>query len=384
MKKVIGYTVGAVVAAGIGFLVRGLMPAGGAPAGMAARYGNMPPPAVKVQTAQLQNTAPIKEYIAQVQPIRAVQLKSQISGTIAQVHFTEGSMVTKGDLLFTIEPAEYEARVAQARAALTSAQADQTRADKFLKMYQTADARSISQSAMDEAEANALDAQASVLQAESDLKLAEINLSYTQIRAPISGKIGQALITEGNYVSPGNGTLAEIVQLDPIRVVFSLPDADYLNLVQRFGVEERNVGIAKVVLPNGTELETHGARDFESNMMNEGTGTIAVHLRFSNPQQLLVPNGYVSVRFQRNDTDQKIMLPQSAILRDANGAYVWTLNEENVAAQARIITGEMSGINCVIESGLEPGQTVVVSGIQKVRPGSPVQVIPTAITTDTK
>jgi RND family efflux transporter MFP subunit len=360
----------------VGFLVKGMLPSGPPPGMGMPGMGAMPPPAVRVIEVALENTAPLSEYIARVEPIREVQLNAQVSGMIEQVHFTEGVQVKEGDLLFTIAPAEYEARVAQARAMLARAEATQDQADKYMKMLESADKRSVSQSGLDSAEANVAEAKAAVMQAQADLKLATINLDYTQIHAPISGRIGRALITKGNYVTPGDSTLAEIIQLDPVRVVFAMPDSEYLTLVEELGVEERSVGTARVRLPNGSVLPQTGARDFEDNRMNAGTGTIAVHLRFPNPDQLLVPDGYVSVMFRRHSGEERVVLPQAAIMRDGDGPFVWTVNAENVALQSRIILGAMRGQDRVVESGLEPGQQVVVSGLQKVRPGAPVALLP--------
>jgi len=381
MKRTVGTIVMIALAIAVGFFLRDYLPSGGPPPGQGAPGGAAPPPpAVRVQIASLQNTEPQIEYVARVEPIREVMLKAQVSGILGEVHFTEGEMVDQGDLLFTIDPAEYEALVAQARAQLLRAEASAERAEKYLEMLKAADSRSISRSDMDMAEANASETAAAVQQAKADLDAAEIKLGYTKIHAPISGQIGKALVTKGNYVSPGSDTLAHLVQLDPIRVVFAMPDTEYLTLAEELGVDEQRVGIARLRLPNGTVLPQKGLRDFEDNRMNVGTGTIDVHVRFENKKQLLVPDGYVSLLFRRftDEKSRKIVLPQSALLMDADGFYVWTVDEKGTAVQTRIVPGAMIGQDRVIESGLEEGQRVVVSGIQKVRPGAPVSVVSSA------
>ena len=378
MKRTVGTIVMIALAIAVGFFLRDYLPSGGPPPGQGAPGGAAPPPpAVRVQIASLQNTEPQIEYVARVEPIREVMLKAQVSGILGEVHFTEGEMVDQGDLLFTIDPAEYEALVAQARAQLLRAEASAERAEKYLEMLKAADSRSISRSDMDMAEANASETAAAVQQAKADLDAAEIKLGYTKIHAPISGQIGKALVTKGNYVSPGSDTLAHLVQLDPIRVVFAMPDTEYLTLAEELGVDEQRVGIARLRLPNGTVLPQKGLRDFEDNRMNVGTGTIDVHVRFENKKQLLVPDGYVSLLFRRftDEKSRKIVLPQSALLMDADGFYVWTVDEKGTAVQTRIVPRAMIGQDRVIESGLEEGQRVVVSGIQKVRPGAPVSVV---------
>ena len=366
------------IGAVVGFFVKGMLPSGPPPGmGMPGMgMGAMPPPAVRVLETALQDASPMSEYIAKVEPIREVKLNAQVSGTITEVHFTEGERVAEGDLLFTIDPAEYEARVAQANAMLARTEATQDQADKYMKMVESADKRSVSQSILDTATASLAETKAAVMQAKADLKLAEIDLSYTQIHSPIAGRIGKALTTKGNYVTPGGSRLAEIIQVDPIRVVFAMPDSEYLTLVEELGEAERNVGSAHVRLPNGSILPQRGARDFEDNRMDPGTGTIAVHLRFANTNHLLVPDGYVSVMFRRHSADKKVVLPQSAILMDGDGPFVWTVDEANVAAQTRVTLGAMHGQDQVVETGIVPGQRVVVTGLQKVRPGAPVALLP--------
>ena len=185
---------------------------------------------VTVETAQVTLKAinPPQSFMGHVEPIQDVDLRAQIDGTIDAVAFQEGAMVKEGDLLYRIDPRVYEARVAQAKAALAEAEARSENANRYYERISKVDKRSVTEAEVDQAYADKLEAQAAIEQCKADLKSAEINLGYCEIRAPISGRIGQSLLKKGDYVSPSLGTLARIVQMDPVRVVFSVPDRAYL------------------------------------------------------------------------------------------------------------------------------------------------------------
>ncbi|MBK1792798.1 efflux RND transporter periplasmic adaptor subunit [Persicirhabdus sediminis] len=362
------------IGGGAGYAIRTLTTDSAPAAPPAAAAGQAAPtaPSVKVLKVEKVLTSPVKEYIAQVHPMESVRLIPQVSGIISAVHFAEGELVEEGELLFSIQPAEYEAQVAQSKAAVARAEATLVRMQKSLSMYTNVDKRSISQYDLDAAEASVAEAEAGVLQAKADLQLAELNLGYTEIKSPITGKIGKTAATVGNYVARGGQALAEIVQVDPIRVVFSMPDSEYLSLMEVLGKSKKAINSAQVKLPNGSLLAELGARDFEDNQMAEGTGSIAVHLRFANEKGLLIPNGLVSVLVRKNLDTKGIMLPQSAVMIDVRGAFVWVLGEGNIAEQKRIELGAMVETRRIVKSGLDEGDVVIVGGLQKVRPGAAV------------
>lgn len=200
--------------AGIGLSGCAKKTAGGPPADS---RGAMPPPMVKTVETHLEPANPATEYIAHVEPIQQVKLTAQVEGTIEEVHFKEGSRVKEGDLLFTINPGSYEAVVAQRKAEREQAKASVDRSEKYLNMLSAADNRSVSKSDRDTAETNVAADRAMLHKAEAALRLAEIDLGYTRITSPIDGRIGRALITRGNLVSPSAGPLATVIQIDPIR-----------------------------------------------------------------------------------------------------------------------------------------------------------------------
>ncbi|MDF7809266.1 efflux RND transporter periplasmic adaptor subunit [Pontiellaceae bacterium B12219] len=371
MKKV-GSVIAVVIAVGIGFFVRGLMPSGSAPAGAAGQRPTMPPPAVKVIETTLEAASPVAEYIAHVEPIQQVNLMAQVEGVIEEVHFKEGSRVKQGDLLFTLDPAPYAANVAQRKAELEQANASLARAVKYLAMLNAADNRSVSKSDLDAAEANTAEGRAMVHKAEAALQQAEIDLSYTRITSPIDGRIGRALITRGNLVSPASGSLATVIQIDPVRVVFAMPDAEYLDAFIRYSTDTNYEPKINVRLGNGEMLAEQGEIDFDDNQMNPATGTIAIRMRFPNPQRLLVANNFVTVLVQDGHAPRKVLVPSESVMHDADGTYVWCVNEDNTVEQVYVETGEVIGTRQIIESGLESGRRVMFAGMQKVRPGMTV------------
>ena len=374
MKKILG-GIAAIVSVAVVFAVVEFMPATREATGTPVPQ-QPPPPQVSVMVTEKRQVFPTKEYIARVEPISQVELQAQVSGYIEKVHFEEGSVVKQGDLLFTIDPAQYRATVEQREAELASSRATLSRTKKYLAMVKAADNRSVSQSDMDKAESDLLEAKARVKQAKAALKLAAIDLGHTRVTSPISGRIGRALVTRGNYVSPSSSTLTRIIQWDPVRVVFSMPDSAYLAMVSKKeqGMDERVD--ARIQLSDGTLLGRLGTSDFADNQMNPNTGTMALRLRFSNTDDRLVPNAYVKVVLQEQGREETVLLPQAAILPDRDGAYVWTLDTEGRATRTPVTPGETLGVNRIIESGLEPGQQVIVSGTQKVGNGMEVRPFP--------
>ncbi len=376
-----GWIVGMVVAALIGFFIRGVLPSGGgAPAAGAAGWGNMPPPVVKVTETKLETASPVVEYIAHVEPVQQVMLQAQVEGVIDAVHFQEGARVQQGDLLFTIDPAPFKARVEQRKAELEQSNAMLDRSKKYLAMLNAAkeaEGRSVSRSDLDAAEAAVAENQAMVDNAGAALMQAEIDLGYTRITSPIDGRIGRALFTRGNLVSPSTGALAKVIQIDPIRVVLAVPDSEYLNAFERYSSKQGYNPRVKVRLANGTVLPDEGEIAFDDNQMDASTGTMAVRLQFPNPNRFLVPNAYVTALVQERDAPQRILLPIEAIVHDADGTFVWAVHDDNSVEQVRVVAGATIGGQCIVESGLDVGQRVIVAGIQKVMPGgtvSPVEI----------
>ncbi|MFA6173720.1 MAG: efflux RND transporter periplasmic adaptor subunit [Kiritimatiellales bacterium] len=358
-KKILAVS-GIVIVSGLaGWFIHGMF--GGKGGGMPAMgRPQMPPATVTAQVLKEQTLQPVDEYIAQVEPVQQVTIRPQISGTIAAVHFKEGDLVKEGDLLFTIEPDTYQA-------AADAAAAELDRSQKLYDRMKSADVRSISKSDLETAES-------SLLRAQAAFKVAKVSLNYTEIKAPISGRIGAAKITKGNYVAPASSMLASIVQTDPIRVVFSVTDRTWLTLRQQELAGTSSALAAHIRLPNGTVLPAAGKKDFDDNAINSNTGTMAVRFAFDNADGMLVAGGYVKILLENTDAAKGIKIPQRAVLADQQGSYVLTVDEAGKVSAARIKPGVQLGADLIVLSGLKAGDRVVIDGVQKAVPGATVKV----------
>ncbi len=329
-------------------------------------------PSVVADIAMKADLAIPREYVGRVESIQTVDVRPQVAGEIAQVHFKEGSTVKAGQLLFTLDSQQFQATVALRKADLAKAEANYDRAVKYYDRLKAADKRSVSASDLDIAQNDVLQSRAAIEQARASLRLAQIDLGYTKIAAPITGQIGKASFTKGNYVTPAGGSLASIVQIDPIRVAFSLPDRDYLDQFSAFKASGNSVYNASLRLADGKLYPFKGTRDFEDNAMDEKTGTIAVRIRFRNDKGILVPGAMVRVEAKPAKDHVAIVVPQEAILADNQGDYVYSIDANNVVHQSWVTLGAEIGSMREVASGLEEGTKVVVRGLQNVRPEATV------------
>ena len=305
------------------------------------------------------------EYVGRVESIQSVSVKPQISGEIAKVCFKEGSVVKAGQLLFQIDPKQYEATVQLRKAELQQAEANLVTAEKYYKRVMAASERAVSATDRDTAEGNFLQAKAAVAQAKAALKLAQIDLGYCRIT--------RALYTKGNYVTPQITELASIVQMDPIRVSYPLPDRDYLDQLSLFK-EDGSVYNTSLILSNGEKYNVPGKRDFENNRVDQTTGTIMMRLRFANKEGMLIPGEMVRVFTKPVKSHIVNAVPQTAVMADEQGDYVYVINADNTARQARVTLGREFGELREVTSGVEAGENVAVAGLQRLRPGAKVRI----------
>ncbi|NOQ41972.1 MAG: efflux RND transporter periplasmic adaptor subunit [Desulfuromusa sp.] len=336
-----------------------------------------PPPLVTVVTVTEQDVTPLTEYVGHVEAIQAVDVPARISGVLEQVHFKEGSDVRSGDLLYVIEPAPYQVKVAANRARVAKAEVILKTAGQHLKRIQAVRSGGIPITDIEVAEAAEQQAGAELQEAQAILRLSEIELGYSRVSAPISGRIGATALTKGNLCGPTSGPLAQIVQLDPIRVLFSLSENDIaaIKAAQVDASSKQTNGIMnpRLKLSDGKRLKGSGRIDFVDNRVDPTTGTIAVRALFANPDALLLPGQYVTRVAGRSRPRLLPVVPQTALLEDRNGRYVWVVNEENQVNKRSVTTGETIGSAWIIETGLTAGETVIVQGVQKVRPGQLVK-----------
>ncbi len=379
VAKVMGWLVTAVCLLWLGWMARALVPQkpAGVPPMMAMMGGAGGPPPVEVKTVEEAEVNPPNAYIGRVEPIQDVELRAQIGGYVEQVHFKEGARVKAGDLLFTIDAEQYEARVAVRKAEIGQAEAALDRAERYLNRLERSDARAITQADLDTARSDVAQGRAAVKQAVANLALAEIDLKHTRIIAPIDGRVGRTVANVGDYVSPSLGSLVRIVQVDPIRIAFSVTDKDYLKAIEHFGTERVQDALRiRFRLPTGTVPDVVGARDYEDNTMSADTATLSVRARFPNAHGLLVPDGYVTVLVDLANAPKSPVVPQEALLTDREGYFVYVVNEAGIAQRRPVSIGAKAEGRVAVRSGVKTGERVVVQGVQKVIHDQPVTLAP--------
>jgi RND family efflux transporter MFP subunit len=342
-----------------------------------AEPGDAPPPLVTVAKVTEQDVNPPSEYVGHVQAVQTVDLRARIEGFLEQVKFKEGSDVHAGDLLYVIEKAPYQAKVDADTAIVIQATATHTKARQYLERVRTVRSGGVSQSDIDDAVAEELRARGELEQAKANLKRSQLDLGYTMVKAPITGRIGRTVFTRGNLVNPASGPMARIVQMDPIRVVYSISENDLasINMALKDASNSKKHPILspRIKLPEGQVLETTGEIDFVDNTVDPETGTIAVWALFNNPDGLLLPGQYVTVLVTRSQPKLMTVVPQSAVLEDHDGHYVLVVNGQNKVSVRRIETGPVVGVNWAVKSGLAINEKIIVQGVQKVQPGQLVK-----------
>lgn len=334
----------------------------------------MPAPTVDAVVVKEKPVVAPEKFIARVEPVESVNIVARVEGAIEKVHFSEGSMVKEGDLLFTIEQDKYSAELQVAKASLAQAKAALKQAEKYYKRLNEADKRSVSQADLDNAESTLLQAKAQIKLAEANIAVAQLNMDYTKITAPITGKIGRNFYTVGNTVNPTSGMLAKIVQVSPIRVLFSSTDKSYVRAMNMQKQGKVSSMVSTLTLPDGSSYKELGTWDFVNNEMDPETGTIAVRALFENPDELLIPGGYVYIYISPRDAKMNPVIPLSALLNDNKGYFVYAINEQGQIALKRVNIGKKSEGFVIIKSGISSGEKVVVQGLQKVAPGQKVNI----------
>ncbi len=348
-----------------------------APMEVCAQHG--PPAKVKVQVYKVErgDLSVPKEYLGTVEAIYQVDVRTKIKGYIERVAFKEGQFVKEGDLLYVLEQAPYKAAVKAAEARVEQAKAELFRASRYLDRLKEVKTGAISQSDLDNATATELKAKADLKLYEAQLEAAKLELSYTQIRAPISGKVGKSLFKEGDLVSTESGTLTRIVDLENLRVVFSVPQKELPLISHRSSPEDPHpTTISFRVLfdhGEGNNENLIASLDFINNEVDPKTGTIAIWLRLKNQKQALLPGQYVKVQILRQVGIKLPLVPQRAVMQDQKGKYVLLVNNNKVT-ERRITASKGVGQMLAVEEGLSEGELVVVEGVQKVRPGQEVEI----------
>ena len=355
----------------------------------AAAQAQMPggPPAVGVVQAKQTAITETSEFVGRVQAIDRVALTARVTAFLEKRLFTEGAEVKPGDRLYTLERGPFEAAVQQQEAAVADASSRLANANIQLQRAQTLLGTPAGQrSTVDDALANQRSQAAQVMSAQAQLKVAQINLGYTEIRAPIGGKISRSNVSIGNVVSPGSGALATIVSQDPMYVLFPVAVRTENDLEKHYaGQGGLSAVLVKLRLSDGSMYGQEGKIDYVEPSVQQNTDTIVLRARIANPPRRpaepgqpvdrpLTDGEFVTVLVEGVQPVTALAIPRAAVLSDQQGTYVYVVNAKNEVEQRRIQLGQSTPTTAVVMAGLKEGEMVVLEGLQRVRPG--IQVTP--------
>ncbi|MEB8013546.1 efflux RND transporter periplasmic adaptor subunit [Citrobacter braakii] len=343
-------------------------------------------PQVNVHVVEKAPLAVTTELPGRTTAFRIAEVRPQVSGIVLKRNFTEGSDVKAGQSLYQIDPATYQADYDSAKGELAKSEAAAAIAHLTVKRYvPLVGTKYISQQEYDQAIADARQADASVIAAKAAVESARINLAYTKVTSPISGRIGKSNVTEGALVTNGQATeLATVQQLDPIYVDVTQSSNDFMRLKQ--SVEQGSLhkdsasSTVELVMENGQSYPLKGALQFSDVTVDESTGSITLRAVFPNPQHTLLPGMFVRARIDEGIQPNAILVPQQGVTRTPRGdATVMVVNDKSQVEARTVVATQAIGDKWLISEGLQPGDKVIVSGLQKARPGVKVKA-----TTDTE
>jgi len=345
--------------------------------------GGPPPPTVTVAKPIERGITDQDEYVGRFVAVDSVEIRARVSGYLDQIHFRDGQMVKQGDLLFTIDKRPFQNTVAQTRGTLAQAKANLAFADADLeRAKQLVRDRTITEQTFDQRTQAQRSAAASVAANEAAVRQAELDLEFTELRAPVAGRIGDRRVSRGNLVTGGAGgtttMLANIVSLDPIRFEFTMDEASYLRY-ERFSSSGKEVTgrdggvVVGLKLLDEKTFEHRGYMDFVDNAIDRSSGTIRGRASFSNPNAVLTPGMFGRVRVPGSPTYNALLLPDAAIGAEQIRKFVLVVGDDSAAVQKYVTLGPLSddGLR-IIKDGIKSGDRVIVNGLMRVRPGQKV------------
>lgn len=335
-------------------------------------------PEVAVVTLSTSSLALTTELPGRTTDFRQAEIRPQVSGILQQRLFTEGQQVEAGQVLYKIDADPYQAALANAKANLASAKAvahnARLKAERFKGLLGN---KAVSQQDYDDAQATLMQADAAIASSEAALQTAQINLNYTQIKAPISGQIGRSAVTEGALLTANQTqVMATIRQLDPIYVDLTQSSSELLKLKKQMRGDERDNVTVDLLLDDGSEYSEQGSLQFSEVNVDPSTGMVTLRAVFPNKKGDLLPGMFVRARLHHGTDDNALLVPQAAVSRTPKGQASVMLVNSNNEVEARLIeTGRTVGQSWQVTSGLSAGDTVIVAGLQKVKPGAKVRTV---------
>nr|WP_298135885.1 efflux RND transporter periplasmic adaptor subunit [uncultured Pseudomonas sp.] len=352
-----------------------------------AQAADMPPPEVVVEPVHAAPLPLVFEYSARTAGFRQVQVRAQVSGILQERTYLEGSHVKQGQVMFRIDSRTYQAALARAKGALAQEQARYRQTERDLKRIRELQKKGFaSESELDNAISNFEQSKANIQAAEAEVQSKQIDLDYCTVKAPISGITSKETVSEGSLMvagDPNASLLSQITQLDPLYVNFAAPDSDVEGV--RSGLKNGDLLLPEdgkmhvtIEFGDGSSYPLQGTVDFTDSLVDRNTGTVSVRAVVPNPEQKLLPGQFVRVKLTGLTRDQAITLPERAVAQGPGGTFVYVVDAEGIARTRQVSTGATANGRWVIESGVSDGDRVIVEGLAKVRPDTPVTVVDAA------
>lgn len=315
-------------------------------------------------------------FVGQTEAFQKVDLRARVTGFLKKQDFKEGANLEKGAMMFEIDQSEYIANRDAAKAKVSRAEAAELEASQNLVRYKKlVDKGTASVAKYDEAVAKEGQAKADVEAAKADLVRAELDLGYTRIATPIAGRVGKSTVDVGNLIGPDSDILATVVTLDPIYVSFSISERQYLDYKKEVKAGTADEKKPRITLANGETYPHDGEFDFLDNQVDSETGTIRARVKFPNKETAILPGQFVNVSLVSSEPKKQLVVPQAAVQENQAGPFVLVVDKDNKVELRPVKTGQRTGTEMVVSEGLTEGETIIVEGIQKVRPGASVQPV---------
>ncbi len=346
--------------------------------GKNAAPGMGSPPAVTVMTVTPRTVEIPFDAPGRLQGSRQVEVRARVKGILDAWTYTEGQPVHEGQLMFQIDPAQYQATVDRAKGAADEADATLARAERDVaRLGPLVETNAVSRREYDDAVSTRDQARAALESARAALRSAQLELDYTQVRAPVSGISGRALQSQGALVDPSsNSLLTTIARIDPIWALFTVPAPDLARMQAELARAHKKSSDldAELILADGTSYPKRGKLNFTGSVVDPATGSVEMRVEVANPNGALLPGQFVRVALHGVERKDAILIPQRAVLQGPQGRFVYTVAPDSTAAIRPLTLGNWIGDQWLVDSGLSAGDRVIVDGLLKVRPGSPVHV----------